>query len=170
MMIFSSWAQTYTTTAGTVSFFSGTPVEDIEAVNNKVGCLLNAKTGGIAIAMFIKDFRFESSVMRQHFNESYMESERYPKAVFNGNLANMQQMDLSKEGVYAVVATGKLTIHGITKDVTLPGNILVGKEGITIQAKFNVKTADYNIKIPTIVYAKIAEVIEVTVNCKLATK
>lgn len=169
-MSLSSLAQTFTTTNGRINFFSSTPVEDIEATNNKVGCLLNAKTGGIALVLYIVDFKFENSLMRQHFNESYMEAELYPKASFNGSIANQQLINLNKEGNYPVVANGKLTIHGVEKLVSLSGNIIVAKNGITIHAKFPVKTADYNIKIPTIVYAKIAEEIAVTVDCQLSKK
>lgn len=161
------FAQNYATKTGNIKFYSHTPVEDIEAVNKNVRGVLNTKTGSIAFALFIRDFDFESKLMQEHFNENYMESEKYPKASFNGTITLIQNIDFTKKGAYTVTAKGNLTIHGVTKELIIPGVLSIDKNNITVQSTFKVKTADYKIEIPTLVFKKIAEEIEVTVKCTL---
>jgi polyisoprenoid-binding protein YceI len=112
----------------------------------------------------VKSFKFEKQLMQEHFNESYMESDKFPKAEFKGK---MNATDLSKDGTYKTVVNGKLTIHGVTKDVQIPGTIIVKGAELTLNAKFNVATADYNIQIPSVAKGKIANQIEVTINSVL---
>lgn len=163
-------AQKLMTRTGKVSFFSSTPVENIEAFNNDVSGILNTQNGELVFVVPIKSFKFEKQLMQEHFNESYMESDKYPKSEFKGKIATISDIGFSKEGSYPAEATGKLTIHGVTKDVTIPGTVTV-KNGKTILAsKFQIKTADYNIQIPSLAAGKIAKEIEVTVNSILEAK
>ena len=165
-----TYAQKYLTRTGKVTFFSTTPVENIEAFNNDVSSVLDAKSGEIAFIVPIKSFKFEKALMQEHFNENYMESDRYPKADFKGKITDISSVNFSKDGTYNVKTTGKLTIHGVTKDVTIPGTVTVKGNSITANSKFMVKTADYGIKIPAMVANKIAEQIEETVNTILNQK
>ena len=108
--------------------------------------------------------------MQEHFNENYMESSKYPRSEFKGEIADINSVNFNKDGNYNVKATGKLTIHGVTKNVSIPGTITVKGNTATLNSKFNVKTADYNINIPKVVEGKIAKEIEVTVNSILTQK
>jgi polyisoprenoid-binding protein YceI len=158
----STSAQKYMTRSGRISFFSTTPIENIEAFNNEVAAALNAATGDVVFQVPIKSFKFEKQLMQDHFNESYMESDKYPKADFKGkfNPSDVQ----AKDGTYKTTVNGKLTIHGVTRDVQIPGTITVKGGEMTLNAKFNVATADYKIQIPSVAKGKIANQIEVTVN------
>lgn len=156
-------AQKYMTRTGKVTFFSSTPVENIEAFNNDMACILDGASGDLAFIVPIKSFKFEKALMQEHFNENYMESDKFPKAEFKGKLVDPKAVNLSKDGTYNVKATGKLTIHGVEKQVDIPGTITVKGNTVSMASKFNVKTADYNIKIPAVAASKIAESIEVTV-------
>lgn len=158
------------TRTGKISFFSSTPVENIEAFNNDVSSVLNTDNGELVFVVPIKSFKFEKSLMQEHFNESYMESDKYPKADFKGKIVNLSEVDFSKNGTYQSKTSGKLTIHGVTKDVSIPGNIVVKDGKVTITSKFKVKTEDYKIQIPSIAAGKIAKEIEVTVNSILDAK
>lgn len=164
------FAQKYITRTGKISFYSATPLENIEAFNNEVAGVMDAATGDVVFQVPIKSFKFEKALMKEHFNENYMESDKYPKAEFKGKVADAGKVDFSKDGTYNVKTSGKLTIHGVTKDVTLPGTITVKGNTATINSKFMVKTADYNITIPKLVEGKIAKQIEVTVNSILNQK
>lgn len=164
------FAQKYMTRTGKATFFSSTPVENIEAFNNEVAGIVDAKSGDIAFQVPIKSFKFEKALMQEHFNESYMESDKFPKAEFKGKIADPGSVNFAKDGTYNVKANGKLTIHGVTKDVSLPGTVVVKGNTATVNSKFNVKTADYNIAIPKVVEGKIAKQIEVTVNSILNQK
>lgn len=158
------YAQKYMTRTGKISFFSGTPIENIEAFNNEVASILNAENGEFVFQLAIKSFKFENALMQEHFNESYMESDKYPKALYKGTVSDIQNVNFDKDGKYEVHTVGKMTIHGVTKDVRVPATITVKGEEVTTEAKFNVATEDYEIKIPGIAKNKIAKEIEVTVN------
>lgn len=164
----SASAQRMMTRTGKVTFFSSTPIEDIEAVNNDAASAIDASSGDMLFQVPIKSFRFQNALMQQHFNEQYMESDKFPRADFKGRITNMSAVNLSKDGTYPVQAAGKLTIHGVTRDVTIPGTLTVKGGKVTAASKFSVRTADYGIKIPAMVKGKVAESIEVTVNSLLS--
>ena len=164
------YAQKYMTRTGKVSFFSSTPVENIEAFNNEVASALDSKTGDFVFQAPIKSFKFEKALMQEHFNENYMESDKYPKADYKGKVTNLNAVNFAKDGTYNVSTSGKLTMHGVTRDVTIPGTIVVKGGQATVNSKFKVKPADYKINIPKLVEGKIAKEIEVTVNSILEKK
>lgn len=164
MMSTAADAQKYMTRTGKITFFSSTPMENIEAFNNEVSAVADASTGEIVFQAPIKSFKFEKALMQEHFNENYMESDQYPKAEFKGKIANMPAANFAKDGTYNVTANGKLTMHGVTRDISVPGTVTVKGGDATVNAKFKVRTADYGIKIPGMVEGKIAKEIAVTVN------
>lgn len=156
-----SQAQKYTAEKGQISFFSDAAIEDIEAINTVVGSLFNATTGELVYIMKIRDFVFAKSLMREHFNEKYMESEKFPKATFQGKVLGYKP---GVGGEQKVKAVGKLFIHGVAKDVDVPGTVELSDGKLLIKSKFKVKLSDYNIKIPTLVWQNIAEEVEVRID------
>jgi hypothetical protein len=166
----SCFGQKYMTRTGKVSFFSSTPMENIEAVNNEVASALDASNGSFAFQVLIKSFRFEKSLMQEHFNENYMESDLYPKAEFKGKLVNPSAVNFAKDGKYEVSGTGQMTIHGVTKTITVPATVTVEGKNVTVVSKFKVKPSDYGIKIPSVVAGKVASEIEVTVSSIMSAK
>lgn len=166
----SASAQKYMTRMGKVTFFSATPVENIEAINNEAAAVLDAATGELVYQVPIKSFRFEKQLMEEHFNENYMESSRFPKAVFKGRLEEPSRVNFKADGTYPVNAKGELTIHGVTHIITVPGSITVKNGQVTAASRFKVKTADYDIKIPAATAGKIAGSIEITVNSLLSVR
>ncbi len=154
----------YATRAGHIKFFSGTPMENIEADNRKVSSVFDATSSAIEFAALIKAFEFDKALMQEHFNENYMESNTYPKATFKGKVTGLPDGAMAKPGTYPVTATGDLTIHGVAKPVSIPGTITVHDDGtLKLSSKFNVKPEDHGIKIPGMVRDNIAKEIEVTV-------
>lgn len=93
---FQSKAQLFITTTGEVSFFSKTPMEDIEAVNKNVSSIINTSTNEVAVQMRITNFVFPNKLMQEHFNENYLESEKFPSATFKGKIK--EDVDLTKPG------------------------------------------------------------------------
>lgn len=156
-----SEAQKFTAEKGQISFFSDAAIEDIEAVNTIVGSLFNATTGELVYIMKIRDFMFHKSLMREHFNEKYLESEKFPKSTFQGKLTGFKTGVAGEQKVRAV---GKLTIHGVTRDIDIPGVAELSNGKLMLKSKFMVKLEDYNIKIPTLVWQNIAEQVEVRVD------
>ena len=84
------------TKTGSISFFSKTPLEDIEAHNRSVTCVLDSKTGNVQFAVLMKGFEFKKALMQEHFNEDYIESDKYPKAEFKGQIVNNSEHRLYK--------------------------------------------------------------------------
>ncbi len=173
-MIFSSSmaanAQKFYTKNGSISFFSSTPMEDIKAANSQVLCALNSQTGELQFSLLNKGFHFAKALMEEHFNESYIESNKYPKSTFKGTVADITRIGFDKDGTYPVTVSGSITIHGVTKAVTATGNIVVKDGKPAVSSKFKVKPADYGISIPGSVKNNIAESVEITVNCLLDQK
>lgn len=145
-----------------ITFFSDALLEDIAATNTMSAALFDVSKGEFAFEVPIKEFQFDKDLMKQHFNEKYMETERYPKATFGGKLDGF---DASKSGTQSVTAVGKLTIHGVTRETKIPGTIeIADNKKALIKAKFMVKLEDFKIKIPSVVFQNIAEEVEVTVD------
>ncbi|MBL7857275.1 MAG: YceI family protein [Cyclobacteriaceae bacterium] len=160
----------YMTRNGQISFFSKTSMENIDAVNNEVTSIINTGTGEIVYAVLVKSFRFEKALMEEHFNENYMESDKFPKSTFSGKLTNLSAIDFKKNGSYPATVEGDMTIHGIKQHVTASGTIVVNGNKISITSTFSIKLADYKIEVPSLVAEKIAESIEVKVNCQYEPK
>ncbi len=168
--ITTTYAQKYMTRTGKVTFFSSTPLENIEAFNNETAAVLDPATGDFVFQVPVKSFRFEKALMQEHFNENYMESGKYPKAEYKGKITDLDKINFSKNGTYNVTTKGKLTIHGVSRDVTLPATVTVKDKTVMVNSEFKVKPQDYDIKIPGLVENKIAKEIEVTVNSILEKK
>lgn len=147
----------------TLSFFSATPMEDIDALTNKGVSAINLKTGALYFKVAVNTFKFKKPLMEEHFNENYLESDKYPTAEFKGKIADTN-IDLRKDGTYNVTIEGTLSMHGVDKVYREKATIVVQDGKQTATSKFNVRLADHHIKIPTIVVKNIAEIIEVTVK------
>lgn len=154
-------AQKYSVTSGEVTFFSDAAIEDIKAINKRAQGLFNVANNELAFVVSIRDFEFEKKLMQEHFNEKYLESEKYPKATFQGVVKNFS---LSASGVQNVSATGKLTIHGVTREVTINGSLENQNNALQLQSKFVVVLQDYRVEIPQLLWQNIAEQVEVTVS------
>lgn len=159
----------YMTRNGTVRFEAEGPVkDDVKAVNNQAACVLNAASGEVVFQIAIKSFVFKKALMQEHFNENYLESHKFPKAVLKGTIIDFAKLDLSKDGSYDVAVSGELEIHGVKQQVTEKGKLIVKDGKIELQSSFWVTLADYDIEIPKIVEDKIAKQAEVILSMELA--
>ncbi len=145
-----------------ISFFSSAPLEDIEAKTANGTSVITTTKNEFFFLVPIKSFTFKSSLMQEHFNENYMESDKYPDARFSGKVN--ENIDWKKDGSYSVTVSGKLTVHGVEKDRTIPGTITVKNGNISINSKFDILCKEHGIKIPSMMSEKIAENVAVTVN------
>jgi len=108
--------------------------------------------------------------MQEHFNENYMESNKYPKADFQGTIANINEVTFSKDGIYNIKTVGKLTIHGVTKDAIVPGTLTVKGNTINVKAQFSILLKDYKIEIPSLVSDKVSNDAMITIESNLNQK
>ena len=157
-------AQKYFTKNATVGFLSKAPMETIEGTNKTTTAVIDSKTGAIAFSVLVKGFVFEKQLMQQHFNENYMESDKFPKAEFKGTITNNSAVKYTTDGVYNVTVSGKLTIHGATKDANANGKVTVAGGKVSASSDFTITLADYNINIPSVVKDKIGKTVKISVN------
>jgi len=160
-------AQKFITKTGHIKFYSDAPLEKIEGNNRQVNSALDYATGGFVFKVLMKSFEFEKALMQEHFNENYVESDKFPSATFVGKLTNIKDLNLEKDGVYNVTVEGKLTMHGVTKDISEKGTFEVKQGKLIGKSKFNLTVADFKITIPGNVGNNISKTIEVTVDITL---
>ncbi|ULQ51291.1 YceI family protein [Flavihumibacter fluvii] len=141
--------------------------ENINGWNNTVTCVLDTKTGNFQFAVLIKGFEFDRALMMEHFNENYMESDKFPKAEFRGQVMDNNPGNYQKNGSYDVVVKGKMTMHGETKEIETKGKISVQNGNLLAVADFPIPLSDYKISIPSLVADKVAKVATVKVDCSL---
>src|SRR5882757_8621446 len=157
-----SFGQLYYSRNGFIGFYSKTALEDIKGENNQVYALIDAGKKNIAFSSLLKGFIFPKELMQEHFNENYVESDKYPKANFTGTYTG--DVDLSKDGVYKVVVKGDLNLHNATKSVEAPATLEVKAGHLIGTSEFKAKPEDYNISIPSLVRDKIDKEIAVKVK------
>lgn len=148
--------------AGIISFFSKAPLEDIDATNKKATIVLKTTTNEIQFGVAMLSFKFPKPLMEEHFNENYVESEKYPTATFKGKIN--ETIDYSKEGEHKVTVKGTMDLHGVAKEIEVPGTLSIKGGNIVINANFKIKVADYKIKVPSMYVQNIAEEVDVKVN------
>lgn len=167
MIAVTSYGQRYITKNGNIKFYSETPMETIEAYNKQVNSALDISTGDFVFKVLMKSFEFEKALMQEHFNENYVESDKFPNATFKGKIANINDIDFATSGEYKVVVEGELTMHGETQNIQTTGTFQISDESINGRSVFTVNPEDYKIKIPNTVVQNIAEEIEVIVEVSL---
>jgi hypothetical protein len=165
-LFFTANAQKFMTKTGYIGFYSHTPIEDIRAYSNQAASVLDISTGELVFQVSVKSFKFEKALMEEHFNENYMESEKFPNSTFKGKIINSSSIDFTKPGKYDVTVEGELNMHDVTNKVSVNGVIEVVSGGINAASKFNIVPEDYKINIPGIVRDNIAKTLELTVSTK----
>lgn len=153
----------YLTKEGHISFFSHSIVEDIKADNNQVLSIIDTETGEIAVQLLMRSFLFKKALMQQHFNESYVESHKYPKAKFKGFILNFK--DLNAQNPETEIK-GILSIHGKDKEISTIVKVEISEGQINLSGNFMVEVADFDIKIPAVVRNNIAKTIKVSFDLK----
>lgn len=157
----------FITKNGKIHFDATTPTspEKIDGTNDKATSVIDASTGAIEFALLMKAFAFEKSLMQEHFNENYVESDKFPKATFKGTITNMSSITLSKDGTYPATIKGQMTLHGETKEISAGGTIVVKGGAITAaKSEFKLLLSDYKVDVPSVVSDKVAKEAKITVD------
>jgi len=166
-MLISSWiiAQEKKMSKSAVIVFEASvpSFEEVKATNNNVTLVLNPATGEIASLALMKGFRFKIALMEEHFNENYIESDKYPKALFKGKIEGFDINSLTSKSKDFII-NGKLELHGKTVAVKAPAKISQTNSGINLQSNFSVNASDFDISIPAVVKNKVANKINIQLN------
>ena len=158
-------AQIYIGEKCKITFFSAAKLENIDATNSITKPVFNAKTGDFAIKASQNAFIFKSSLMQEHYNENYMETEKYPYATFKGKIN--EAIDYTVDGIHPVTMTGKLDLHGVELPRTINGTVTVKDGKINMESSFEVIVAEHNVKVPNLYVNNIAEKVKVTFNADM---
>jgi len=148
----------YIARQGQVSFFSYTSVENIEATNNQVLSIIDLSKNEISISMLMRAFVFKKALMQEHFNESYIESDIYPKATFEGFIIDF---DTTLPSQQTRLVKGRVSLHGVTQEKEIKTTIETIENQLVLTGTFTMTVSNYKIKIPPIVAGNIAKTIEV---------
>jgi len=155
---------------GEIKFEASMPTfEEIAATNSSVSCILEESNGEFVALALVKQFKFKSPLMEEHFNENYVESSKFPKSTFKGKILNFDASKVSSsKSTYEL--EGELTMHGVSKKIKT--KILVSSNGgkLNVTSNFYIRPQDYNIEIPSLVKNKIAENVKVLINFALEAK
>jgi hypothetical protein len=153
-----------TVTNGIIIFEASVPFfEPIKAKNKEVHCILNTRRGSISFIAYVKDFRFERTLMEEHFNDNYMESRRYPKATFKGLIEKFDLKNISSDAERYYIR-GKIIMHGKSKNIRVPAKIKKVSTGLELTSDFTLNSDDYNIEVSYVVRSKISKIIKVRVK------
>lgn len=168
MFVHTSFSQTsiYQTVNGTISFRSEAPLELIKATSDQLIGAIDVDKKNFTFKIFMRSFQgFNSPLQKEHFNELYVESDRFPEASFKGKI--IEDQDLTVDGTYELRAKGILTIHGVSQERIIKSDVTVSNKTIKLKSSFSVLLSDHNIPIPKVVYQKLANEIKVDVNATL---
>ena len=158
----------FMTRTGSAHFVAdGVIKDDVAAKTNTVTAVLDPNSGQVQVRIPINSFVFRKALMQEHFNENYLESHQFPFANFKGQVADWDAAMMQKSGNQKIKFTGKLEIHGISKDVVEPGTMELSGGQIRMSTDLMVTVADYGIKVPTLVRDKIAKEAAVHVEVHL---
>ena len=162
--LFISAQNVYFTKTGQITFKSHTDALDIEGKNSQVTSFLNVENGEIVFQLLIKSFKFTLATAEEHFNETYMESDKFPKASLKGTIVNKGEINLAVNGTYKVIVKGDLTIHGVTKPIEQQGTLVVKDGVIKASSEFKISIDDYAIKVPKLVEDRVAKTVDVKIE------
>jgi polyisoprenoid-binding protein YceI len=162
-------ASIYKVTTGSIAFRSDAPLELIKASSDELAGLFDTGTKQFAFRIKVNSFKgFNADLQKEHFNENYMESDKFPYASFEGKL--IEDIDYSKPGTYNVRAKGNLIVHGVTQERIIKVDLVIKEKTIAVKSNFTVLLADHNITIPKVVHEKLASEIKVEVKASLSAK
>jgi polyisoprenoid-binding protein YceI len=155
---------TYFTRSGQIYFISKTDAIDIDATNNQVASFFDIESGKIQFAVLIKSFEFTLATAKEHFNEEYMESDKFPKAIFKGEIIDYDKNKLQTNSIHHVKVKGEITIKGITKNIEVTGQITKQNNQVLASSDFKLSTDDFGIKVPKLVEHRVAKEVSVKVT------
>jgi len=168
----SAYAQVYKTGTGNIKFISKTAIEEFSANNDQVTAAFSTKTNAIAFRVPVNAFQFKSALMQKHFQENYMQTAEFPFSTYSGKIedvaaAQSASANFTKNGTYEVVTKGTHEMHGVKKEITIPGKIIVADGVITLTASMSVLCSDYGINIPAASKKSVSDNIDISINCPL---
>lgn len=170
MLLVSGWSiaqEKMICKTGNITFEASVPAfEEVKATNTNVTVVLNPKTGEIASLALMKGFRFKVALMEEHFNENYIESDKYPKAIFKGKIENFNAGSLTASPKNFTI-NGKLELHGKSVAVKTIAKMSQSGSGITLASDFSVNASDFDISIPAVVKNKVSNKINIQVDALL---
>ncbi len=150
---------------GSISFISDAPMESIRGSSLKLQGMINASNRTFAFSVSNNTILgFNSQLQQEHFYENYIQGDKYPASSFAGKI--IEQIDFSRDGEYTIRAKGFLIIHGVSKERIIKSSLQIKNGTLIVKAHFTILLEDHSIKIPRIVFQKIANEISIDVEAE----
>ena len=166
-----AFSQKMITRSGVIKFEATMPgIEEIAATNTTASCIFDKSTGDFVTLALVKAFRFKVPLMEEHFNENYIESDKFPKSTFKGKVLDFDNSKLVQGKALSFDLEGDLTLHGVTKKIKTKITLTQNSSNVLVTSIFSVKLEDYQIKVPNIVKGKIANTAKINLKFDLEEK
>jgi len=159
----------YSTETGTITFRSEAVEELISATSHQLRGLIDIEKRTFAFRILLRSFNgFNNGLQREHFNENYLESEKYPEATFRGKI--IEQVDFTGRGKFIIRAKGLLSIHGVEQERIIKSEVTMFNGILHVESVFSILITDHDIKVPRVVHEKIASEIQVFMSANFIQK
>lgn len=159
----------FAVSTGSITFRSDAPVELIKATSKQLKGIFNAEKKQFAFTIIVNTFKgFNSPLQEEHFNENYLETDKYPRASFEGKI--IEDIDITRDGNYSIRAKGNLSVHGVVQERIIKCDLSIKNNMVSVKSNFTVLLADHNITIPKVVHEKLASEIKIEVKADLINK
>ena len=169
VMAVSAMAQKKTSTSAIIAFDASTAIDDLPKAENKTAIVaIDPAKNTVQFEAAIKNLAFANPKIQESFDgNSWLNSDEFPKATFNGVITNPAAVNFKKDGTYNVSVEGELTIKGKTQKVTTPATIVVTGKLLKTTAAFNIKLADFGVEGQPITAGKVSGEPKITVTAEL---
>lgn len=160
------FAQKMITRNGEIKFDATYPgaLDAVIGTSNSTSSIFDKSNNEFVVQVLIKSFKFKIPLMEEHFNENYMESDKFPKANFKGEIIAFD----GKSGVYQI--EGDLAIHGVTNKIKSKVTISISNDKLVILGSFEVKINDYNLEVPALAKKTLSDEAKVSFKLELEKK
>lgn len=155
-----------------VRFLSKAPMESFEGrteqVTGSVSVDLDDLAAGVRVEVKVDLASLDTGIKKRnaHMRDRHLETAKFPEAVFVATeLLSPSATSVPVGGGAAFDLLGEFTLHGVTRTITVPVEIVRPAAGLLrVNAEFPVKLADYEISRPKFLVLKLNEVQQVKVE------
>ena len=143
-----------------VKFVSDAPIEDFEGITDQIDGYVYweesdyIKNSEIYIEVDLNTLDTGIGLRNRHMRENYLETDQYPITYFRGKIFSNS---IVNDTTVSVNVKGEIFIHGIKQPLTVIADLIKRTNGYRIRTTFIVKLSDFQIEIPSIMFYKIDE-------------
>jgi len=165
----------YTITPGgknQVVFLSRATLESFEGKTRQVSGSVSldpanlADSIGVRVEVDLASLDTGISLRNKHMRENHLETDTYPKVVFEGaRILEASSRSLEPGKVVHTRISGSFHLHGVSRTIEVPVDVTQAKDGsLNVTAQFDVPLAQYNIDRPSFLLLKLNDTQRITLT------